>query len=111
MKGHFCFGGGEVKNHKMGFSPQNLEFERFLDLSLDLKLVEQKPSYDNLKILVDSEIRNEVSQLTQTQNLKMGFFPMSFSTINDSKTSFRFGFGLVKLVLSNAHPPPSVRGC
>ena len=56
VKGHFCFRGGEVKNQKIGFSPYILEVEEFPYLSSDLKLVEQKQSYVNLKILVDSEI-------------------------------------------------------
>ena len=64
VNGHFFFRGEELKNHKTSFSPKNLEVESFPDLSSDLKLVEQKPSYDNLKILVGSEIKNEVSQLT-----------------------------------------------
>ena len=70
----FVLKGGSEKSQN-GFFTYNLEVESFKDLSLDLKLVEWKPSYDNLKILVDSEITNEVSQLTQTQNLKMDFFP------------------------------------
>ena len=40
-----------------------------------------------------------------------GFFHMIYSRINDSKTSFIFVFGLVKLILSNAHPPPYVGVC
>ena len=72
-KSNLDFSRCETQNIKKKISWWIQLIKRFPDLSSDLKLVEQKPRYCNLKILVDSKIRVLVLQLVKLKSSKWVF--------------------------------------